>query len=866
MGARFVDPKSGDVYEGVPDELVTSHGLVSEEQYAKDQAYEAKPLGEKGIDALTSTAGALAQPIDAADTALSNMAAGRAVPDAPGPGETEADVAARGGVSAGSSLSPEMRELQARHPIATAVGAGLREAPLAAISGIPGAVVRVGSAALLGSADSSFAAGEGYVPNARDATTYGALQAFFEGAAGVGGLVARTLRANRPALEQAAERAEGFAATARVERDAAIKSERYAAEAPLHVERLTKEGEEAFHGVAKAVSDVDEALTGLKVKANESAARAAAVDVRTELREQLDALRELPSPREGEIVRPPAVEGQAEAGARAVQEIRAKLGLGGQPVPVPVTEAGTPKGGPRRPGKKLSEMTPEAAAETRANLESEAAIARKTPFSQKPQPDSATAARTTMARVIDLIDETEPKNLYAVLRDSRNALSGLQGSASAVDALDGALKRVDVFGKAATDYTKAADAGILRAREAWERISSELATNGVPDAGKLRSFVSKPSANVGLRQDVQEALEGLDASASLLRSAGRPELVKKVAAASAQLRSVVDEADEVFGAVTAQRLSGKAPTGLGAKLQRAVASKAGRMAGGAVGGIVGGWPGAVTGSVIGEALEEPAMALMARMNTYRARDIGHTARAMVYRSAPTVERAAARVASIAPAAGIGVRASSRAFLGDYDTPRQAYDASIKAVNSPPEKLADAIGSGLDGVPNDVREQIALQSFQTQQFLKSKMPTGIGVSLRNPEGIPPSRYAIAKWSLYYTAALNPSTVYADLAAGKAQLEQIETLKALHPDDYNDLRDESIRLLSSGAKPNVQQRARLHLLFDIGENVDPFFSPSLGAMIQNAQQRMKQPKPAPRMPQSNNTAASRFASPQKTLENA
>lgn len=981
--ARLVDPATGKLYDGVPPAMAESHGLVSEEQYQKDQAYEAKPLAEKGIDTLAVTANQLARPILAADDALGNLAAGGVVPNAPGPG----------GASVPDPLSPESAELDARHPIAAGVGMAAREAALAPISGIPGAVARVGTAALLGSADASFARGEGYVPNARDALTYGGLQAAFEGAAGVGGLVSRYLRSNRPALEQAAERAEGFAATARTEGDAAVKAERYAAEAPLHFDRLAKEGAEAVDGVSRAVVDVDQALTGLKVEANEVAAQGAAADVRNALKAELDANKALPagrtelepvptlpdgrevslvgkslqdlgqsskvgmkqesldflrqderflrtgkgvnsrlsdealekgglghidgiilepkgegfylrdgrhrltvarergmseifgrviSPRTSEVLYegmipvaargPRGVPGQAEAGQRALAEIRASLGLGEKPAPVPDYARVTPKSsleaqGGKRPGagKKLADMSPEAATEARSNLEQQAAIGRKTPFTPKKAGGSVAETRQTMARVLDLLDETEPKNLYAVLRDSRNALSGLEGSAQSVAMIDEALQRVDVFGKAAEQYTAATSAGVLRAREAWESVQKTLAPGGSVSPKALRKLVEDPAAHAGLRADVQTALEGLDASVDLLRRGGKPAVLKQAQKAAAQLRGVLDEADEVAGAVRAQQLSGKSQQGLYARLAKAVAGKAGRMVGSVAGGIVGGWPGAVAGNVIGEALEEPAMALMARMNVYRARDIAQTARAMVYRAAPAAERAASRAARALPATGIGASAAYRAFAENYDSPQQAYAASIKAVNVAPEQLAASLGASLEGVPQEAQDAINLTAFQTQQFLKSKMPAGVGVSLMNPEGIPASRYSVSKWSLYYTAALNPSSVYKDLAAGRAQLEQIETLKALHPDDYNDLHDEAIRLVSSGARPSIKQRARLHLLFGIGAEVDPFFSQTLPAMIDNARKALAaKPRPQVNIPQSNSGAASRFASPQRTLE--
>lgn len=842
--AVFVDPKSGERYENVPDDQVgvaqAKFGLIPEAEYASRQKEEAKPLVQKGLEAVEAAGNVPLRALEAAANLL---------PDAGGMAAVNKRLATSG------PSDERAQELARAHPIATGIGQAVTEAPTAVVGGIPGAAVRVGTAALLGSAESSFARGDGYVPNARDALTYGGLQAAFEAAAGVGGMVSKLLRTNKSALEAAAERAEGFAATARREGDTAIRAERYAAEAPLHFDRIAKQGETAVDDVGRAVVDLDDALTGLKAEANEQAARGAAQDVKHELRRMLDEIKELPAARsEGNLARPPEVAGQSEAAKRVLAELREGLPLGTKPRP-PLE---TPKGGPSRPGKKLSEMTPEKAAETRANLEVEAAVARKTPFTRKAAELEPGTTRQTMARVIDLLDETDGRNLYAVLRDSRSALTGLPDTAGAVQVIDDALGRVDVFGKTATAFNEAANAGVLRAREAWDVVARELAPDGVVDAKTIRAFVEDPAGSASLRAKIAETLEGLDASADLLRKQGRTDVLKQVQAATKGIRTVLEEADEVAGAVRAQAIGGKPLDGLYAKLGKAAARKAGSVGGGVIGGVIGGWPGAMVGGVIGDALEEPAIAIMSRLNTYRARDIAHTARAMVIRQAPKVERLAAAAASYAPSAGIAMRASTRAFLGGYDTPRQAYAASIKAVNASPEQLIASLGVELDGLPAEVRDAISLKAFETQQFLKSKMPVGIGVSLMNPEGVPPSRTAMQKWSLYYTAAMNPSSVYEDLANGRCTLEQIETLKALHPDDYNDLKSEAIRLVSGGAKPSIRQRARLHLLFDL-DQVDPFFSAGMAARLQQAVDRAKlaPSKPQIQIPQTTSGASQRYA---------
>jgi hypothetical protein len=136
---------------------------------------------------------------------------------------------------------------------------------------------------------------------------------------------------------------------------------------------------------------------------------------------------------------------------------------------------------------------------------------------------------------------------------------------------------------------------------------------------------------------------------------------------------------------------------------------------------------------------------------------------------------------------------------------------------------------------------------------------------NPEGVLPSRFAVRKWALYYTAALQPSTVLEDLAAGHATIEQVETLKALHQDVYDDVRGECVNLIQSGAKPSVSQRARMSMLFDLGA-VDPVFSPSVGLLADQARRAEgeKQGRAQQGGKGASVKASKAFDAPERTLE--
>jgi hypothetical protein len=794
MAVRLVDPGTGIVYSGPEDqeEAARAAGLVTPtpeqiQRYDGQKEYDAKPIGDKVAETATAAVEGFARPFDAADEWLNSLGGGVA------PSGSDNLDALTGAPSDSGPRSPEARQRAERHPIAAGVGGLLAQAPLLAAGGVPGAIARVGAAAILGSAEDNFAQGSDYVPDLRDATIYGGIQAAFEGAVPI----ARGLRGalgiaqSRHAVEFAEQNAARASATARLERDAGRRQVRTAAEADLHFDRLARASGPELEGVSELLSETREKLIGRIV----DKAKGAPEDV-----------------------------------ARAYQDASTSLHAAAMAIE-------------REGGEAVADSLP---------------TLRKAIAQMGDDIPDAPAAFSQLLKVRNLLVESE------------TSIGGLGG---ALDDIDEVLKRSDAWGKAADRFAQVTGAGTLEAAESsWSRVTGELFdANGRADAGKVRSLLRDPVKGDLLRRDVNETLQALEGTAPLLRRTGDIAGADKVAKQTSRLRDVLAEADEVFEARRTARLSGAGTDKLAEKLSAFAANRVSGMAGAAAGSLLGGLPGMALGWGVGQAAESFLRSKLAGLSANRLRDVAFTARNMVARgSLATAKRAAGLVERSSPAVGQGASAAWRSFVGDAPDAKQAYARSVRLVNQSPEELQKGLLTAFAGVDDafpDNYADIALHAFRVQNFLREKMPKPRGVSLMNPIGLPPPRSEMRRWALYYTAAMNPSTVFEDLAFGRGTVEQVETLKAIAPHDYDDLRTEAIGLITQGARPSMQQRARLAMLFDL-KSADPFMSPSVGMLAdqarnQRAQQQQRGSPPGPSQAASAPVAKG-LSNPQRTLD--
>lgn len=170
------------------------------------------------------------------------------------------------------------------------------------------------------------------------------------------------------------------------------------------------------------------------------------------------------------------------------------------------------------------------------------------------------------------------------------------------------------------------------------------------------------------------------------------------------------------------------------------------------------------------------------------------------------------------------------FLGSHSTLKEAFDDKrdvLTKMQQNPMLLVDELTDGLAEVQEhapDLHGKMVQQTYKVVGYLQSKLPGTIGASLTRPEGSPPNALAVRQFALYFSAATDPTSVMGDLANNRARKEQIDTLREVWPDVYEDLKGKVIEQLSQG-RPTVAQRTRLDLLFDLGEGLDRGLSPRL-----------------------------------------
>lgn len=180
------------------------------------------------------------------------------------------------------------------------------------------------------------------------------------------------------------------------------------------------------------------------------------------------------------------------------------------------------------------------------------------------------------------------------------------------------------------------------------------------------------------------------------------------------------------------------------------------------------------------------------------------------------------------------------FRGVHETLEQAYveqRASVQAMRQDPMNLIEEMAESFGDLPEELRSQMAARAFQVAEYLETHLPPLRGVSITRPNGLPPSRLEIRTFALRYMTATDPSTALADAKRGRLRHEQVQTLKALWPQHYDDLRMTTLLAMGNG-RSTVAQRQRADLLFGFGAALDPAFSPRLSAAARAAREARDQ----------------------------
>lgn len=204
------------------------------------------------------------------------------------------------------------------------------------------------------------------------------------------------------------------------------------------------------------------------------------------------------------------------------------------------------------------------------------------------------------------------------------------------------------------------------------------------------------------------------------------------------------------------------------------------------------------------------------------------------------------------------------FIGGYGNLRTAFNArksQIEKISSDPMALVDEMSESwgdLADLSPDGYNALIQKTHEALAFVQSKIPTTVGQSMLRRDGIPPSNIQMRQFALYYSSATNPSSVIDDLALGSATVEQMEGLRTVWPKIYTDLKAQVITSIAeTTSPPTLNQRQRLDILFDFGDQLDGALSNSLALRADLARKEKKE-QSSGRPPQSNKTGQRNAAS--------
>lgn len=272
-----------------------------------------------------------------------------------------------------------------------------------------------------------------------------------------------------------------------------------------------------------------------------------------------------------------------------------------------------------------------------------------------------------------------------------------------------------------------------------------------------------------------------------------------------------------------------------------------RLFGGGLGGA------AETASV------DATRATLEALKRSKSYQIASAARALVSKS---VRQAATTLPKLAgPTASVGM---SR-FLGDYDSPRAAFEARrdmLTKLTTDPQSLIQEMSGQLEGLHQtapDLHRGIIEKTTQVVGFLKSKVPETVGASLSNPAGIPPSKAAIRQFGLYYSAATDPSSVIEDVKNNRVDASQMQTLREVwNAEVYTPLKQQTLEAMTT-SKPSVTQRMRMDTLFDFGKSLDTSLDWGIALKADEARKNDPQEQRKPTPPRRRTQVSTKTAKP-------
>ena len=174
---------------------------------------------------------------------------------------------------------------------------------------------------------------------------------------------------------------------------------------------------------------------------------------------------------------------------------------------------------------------------------------------------------------------------------------------------------------------------------------------------------------------------------------------------------------------------------------------------------------------------------------------------------------------------------------NLDTAFQNKADDLSKANEDPQAfvdgMVDTFGTMAEGGHEELYAQVVARVQIGTQYLLANMPPSVGISMVRPDGIPPDTIAVMKFAAMWSGVFSPGDVVYDVATGDATPTQIKALREVHPDIYGSLRAEVLKQVAqAGQKIPFETLRTLDNLFDLPGVAGPAFGPSMTATMATA----------------------------------
>jgi hypothetical protein len=190
-------------------------------------------------------------------------------------------------------------------------------------------------------------------------------------------------------------------------------------------------------------------------------------------------------------------------------------------------------------------------------------------------------------------------------------------------------------------------------------------------------------------------------------------------------------------------------------------------------------------------------------------------------------------------AGVPTVTALSRFTGDYHDPEASFQAKRKLLDDEqvsPTVLYETLGQTMGDLPKvnpELFQKISARTAEGLRYLRQNMPAGLQMSLLYPNGTPPSKSALRDWATMYNTFADPSSVLEDINNGTAVPLQMQTLRDVHPDIYDQLRADVIEQVGTHFQSvPTSTKAQLDLLFQADGLAGPMWSSAAADQIGKA----------------------------------